>query len=266
MKRMALAHPKMQMLTEEIETVYKKHGLNIDGLRSHALAVGIMESLWAWAARYAPRGDIGRWSDAAIARGVSWELPPADLIDILLRSRWIDIAEHPFRLVIHDVKDHASNAWRQKLEDNGWTWWDGSPPRKYKLQKNKKAKKTIYSQKPSEQIDAKAKVDAAFDAWWNHVWLRVGKQAARRAFPAALKYICSARGVKGDEATQFLIEQAEAERNRHLVPGNELRARLHPANWLIGRRWEDEIKEFHQKSPRRAAEDAMWERLANDKA
>lgn len=265
MKRVALSHPKMQMLTEEIEKVYARHGRDIDGLRSHALAVGIMESLWGWAAQYAPRGDIGRWSDAAIARGVSWELPPNDLIEILLRSRWIDRAEEPFRLVIHDVKDHASNGWRQKLEDKGWTWWDGSPPRKYKLIKNKRAKKT--PQKPSEQSDAKAKVDAAFNAWWDHVWLKVGKQAARRAFPAALKYVCLSRGVKGDQATQFLIQQADDERDRHLVPGNELRARLHPVTWLTGRRWEDEIKEFQQKSPRRAAEDAMWERLAsNDKA
>lgn len=117
--------------------------------------------------------------------------------------------------------------------------------------------------KPSN-ADAKARVDALFEAWWSHVWLKVGKRAARRAFPAALKRVCAARKVKGDDAAAFLITEADAEKERALIPGNEMRARMHPSTWLNGHRWEDEIREFIPRTPRQAAEDAMWEKIAKE--
>lgn len=93
-------------------------------------ALGILEALLGWTRVYAIQGDVGRWSDAEIAQGIGWVTrPPAELIEALVATRWLD-ADPDGRLVIHDVKEHADNAWRQCLEDAGLTWWDGTPPRR----------------------------------------------------------------------------------------------------------------------------------------
>lgn len=135
MKRGTPNHPKTLMLAMELEAIYARHRKK-ELCGGQAQAVGILEVLWDWASKYAIQGDIGKWPDEAIARGIGWMFPASELISALINSMWIDRAPEPHRLVIHDIKDHATNCWRQNLEDAGLTWWDGSPPRKYKLQKN----------------------------------------------------------------------------------------------------------------------------------
>ena len=134
MKRGALDHPKMMMLELRLEQIYKDHHKRHQG-SFRAMAIGIVEIMLEWASKYAIQGDIGKWPNEVIARGIGWELDGNDLITSLIESRWLDKVDGPQRLVVHDIKDHATNAWRQNLEDAGLTWWDGSPPRKYKLQK-----------------------------------------------------------------------------------------------------------------------------------
>ena len=96
-------------------------------------AGGLLEFLWQWAPRYAIRGDIGRRSNANIAHGIHWDGDPDALVRALVNSRWVDEAPEPFRLVVHDVADHADNTWRQCLVDAGLTWWNGAPPRRERL-------------------------------------------------------------------------------------------------------------------------------------
>jgi len=85
--------------------------------------------LWHFTARYAIRGDIGRWSDDEIATALDWQGVPADLIRAFVDCRLLD--EHvSYRLVVHDITDHADNAWRQCLSDAGLLFWDGSAPRR----------------------------------------------------------------------------------------------------------------------------------------
>lgn len=125
------------MLCKELEKIYCAHKRRA-WFGGKNEAVGILERMWDWCSKYAIRGDIGKWPNEVICEAIGWRWNPDELICALIGSNWLDAAETPFRLVIHDIKDHASNGWRQNLENAGLTWWDGSPPRKYKLQTNSK--------------------------------------------------------------------------------------------------------------------------------
>ena len=140
------------MLAMELEKVYAAHRKkSSSGGKSEA--VGVLETLWDWASKYAIQGDIGKWPDDVIAHGIGWLYSGKELISALITSRWVDVAPEPFRLTIHDIQDHAQNCWRQNLENAGLTWWDGTPARKYKLQKSPKAlqEKSNYPPQPEPE-------------------------------------------------------------------------------------------------------------------
>jgi len=99
-------HPKTGMLAAEL------------GIAIYA-AVGILECLWHWTARYARRGDVGRWPDEQIARGIGWPAERAgELTAALVKCGWVDV--HPeHRLVVHDWHVHADEAVRKALQRAG---------------------------------------------------------------------------------------------------------------------------------------------------
>jgi hypothetical protein len=77
-------------------------------------AVGILESLWHFTAEFAPRGDIGRYTNKRIAAGCGWERNPDVLIQALHDAHWID-TDTTHRLIIHDWHEHADNTTRKRL-------------------------------------------------------------------------------------------------------------------------------------------------------
>ncbi len=78
-------------------------------------AVGILESLWHFAAQYARRGDVGRRSDAAIAKGMDWREDPERLITALVKTGFLDPC-HCHRLRVHDWPEHADQTVRRSEE------------------------------------------------------------------------------------------------------------------------------------------------------
>lgn len=152
MKRGTPDHPKTFMLAMELEKVYAAHRKK-SSFGGKSEAVGVLETLWDWASKYAIQGDIGKWPDDVIAHGIGWLYSGKELISALITSRWVDVAPEPFRLTIHDIQDHAQNCWRQNLENAGLTWWDGTPARKYKLQKSPKSlqEKSNYTPQPEPE-------------------------------------------------------------------------------------------------------------------
>jgi hypothetical protein len=88
-------------------------------------AVGILEALWHWAAKYTPRGDIGRFTDADIARGIGWDKDATTLIAALTDCRWLDKSEQ-VRLVIHDWKGHADGGVQKYLSRNRLSVYEGN--------------------------------------------------------------------------------------------------------------------------------------------
>lgn len=102
MKRGAPDHPKMYMLAELL------------GVPRYA-AVGIVETLWHFAQKYAAAGDVGRHPDEAVARGIGWDGDPAKLIGALIKARWLDGCPC-HRLRIHDWHEHADQTTRRAIK------------------------------------------------------------------------------------------------------------------------------------------------------
>lgn len=93
MKRGGPTHPKMTDLAAR---------LGID--RCHA--VGIVESLWHFAAQYAKRGDVGKHTNASIAISIGFAGDADALVGALVGAGWLDECEC-HRLRVHDWADHA---------------------------------------------------------------------------------------------------------------------------------------------------------------
>lgn len=79
------------------------------------VAVGILESLWHFTAEFAPQGNIGKFTDAAIAGHLHWEKTCKELIAALIESKWVDKCAKN-RLIVHDWKDHADQTVKRWLE------------------------------------------------------------------------------------------------------------------------------------------------------
>lgn len=116
MKRGAIEHPKMLMLAAL---------LGVDKL----VAVGIMESLWHFAAKYAPQGDIGKYTDEMIAAGISWTDGAERLINALIECQWLDKSGQ-VRLYVHDWHQHSDDYADKYLSYNGLTYSNGCKPRR----------------------------------------------------------------------------------------------------------------------------------------
>lgn len=93
MKRGTPDHPKTHDLAEAL-------AVDIWG------AVGVLESLFHFTAQYAKRGDIGRHSNVAIARGLGWKGKPDGLVSALVSSGWVDECRC-HRLLLHDWPAHC---------------------------------------------------------------------------------------------------------------------------------------------------------------
>ncbi len=105
MKRGTPDHPKTEALSI---------ALGIDG----AKAVGTLELLWHFTAKFAPQGDIGKWPDDAIAKAVRWsdkDGTPAQLVRGLVNSGWLDYCQQR-RLIVHDWDDHADESVKKALK------------------------------------------------------------------------------------------------------------------------------------------------------
>lgn len=120
MKRGGIEHPKTCSLALAL------------GI-SRAQAVGHREALFHWTAKYAPRGDVGRWPDELIAAGALWEpgqtkAESADqFVKALVDTGAIDRHEE-FRLVLHDWNEHADEAVRKWLSRKKLRFANGSKP------------------------------------------------------------------------------------------------------------------------------------------
>jgi hypothetical protein len=116
MKRGTPEHPKVLDLCDRLKC-------------DRPTAVGYLEMLWHFAAKYAPQGDIGRYSDRRIEGAMDWSgrgKQPGKLIEALVAARWIDRDAH-HRLVIHDWSDHADDSVRKRLARAGLCFLDVRP-------------------------------------------------------------------------------------------------------------------------------------------
>lgn len=118
MKREAADHPKLWDLVDRLPEPYQ----------NRFAALGLLEALTCFCAKFTPRGDIGAKSDAAIARWLGWPCAPSELIDALVESEWLDRSEE-HRLLVHDWPQHADKYTHRAVIRALTTFADGTPPR-----------------------------------------------------------------------------------------------------------------------------------------
>ena len=80
--------------------------------------------------------------------------------------------------------------------------------------------------------------DAAFDAFWQSVHIKTGKEAARRAFTRAVKRMQHEGIQKGDAEVRLLDRMAAFARSPQAHPKD--RSPIHPATWLNQGRYDDD--------------------------
>jgi hypothetical protein len=77
--------------------------------------LGILEGVWHFTGRYAPQGNVGKYSDQAIETWVGWNGPAGAMVQALVKCHWINIdATH--RLLVHDWDQHADKATKNALK------------------------------------------------------------------------------------------------------------------------------------------------------
>jgi hypothetical protein len=108
MKMSAPGHPK----TKELRLVL---GCSLPQ------AIGHLELLWHFCAQHSPAGDIGKWTDAAIADAAGWPDDPVKFTDALVKTGWLE-RHSDHRLTVHDWREHAPAWVSAKLKKLGIQW------------------------------------------------------------------------------------------------------------------------------------------------
>lgn len=108
-------------------------------------AVGILETLWHWTAKYAIAGNIGRYDDDMIAHAIGWQGDAAELVSALVESQWLDKNDE-HRLIVHDWPDHCEDSVHMKLARRFELFADGTMPRLNRFNKSERTQiETQYS-------------------------------------------------------------------------------------------------------------------------
>lgn len=105
MKRSGPEHPKMKALARTLGV-------------PHYSAVGLLELLWHFTAKFAPQGDVGRFDNASIAEAMTYTGDPDALCNALVATGWLDACTTN-RLLVHGWEEHADQGVRNTLKGRG---------------------------------------------------------------------------------------------------------------------------------------------------
>lgn len=97
------------------------------GIENYA-ALGLMASLWDWAAETKPAGDVGAATNRTLARAAGWIGDADTLIGAMVKAKLLD--EHSVcRLMIHDWPEHCDDGVHTYMARRRMLFADGSAPR-----------------------------------------------------------------------------------------------------------------------------------------
>lgn len=148
---------------------------------STAHAVGILAQLWKWTGTYARRGNVGRYTNQAIADGVKDELLGSDpdrLVNALVQSGWLDQHDE-HRLVIHDWWDHAEDHVHAAVARGREFFVCGRAPRLRKLGEHERSEIVkFYSENAARPAPPRRRRAAVADA------VQAARRQARRRSPS----------------------------------------------------------------------------------
>jgi hypothetical protein len=250
MKRGTLEHPKLFALKRELD-------------RPLPHVVGILEMLWHFTARYAPTGDLSRFSDDEIAVAVHWSAGGRRLVDGLVAAGWLASAgDRPAsvagrRLFVHDWQDHADDAVKKALQRKGLAFAcpdtvrlpipipslpDPDPEPEPLL--SPKKKKPLSRLREADALQASV---FGFVEFWSQYQPKKGKGAALRAWQ---KQGCAAFAPKV-MATLERMQREDAQWQSGYIP--------HAATWLNAGGWDDEPAPAPKPQHRQTAADRQMQ-------
>jgi hypothetical protein len=119
MKRDTPSHPKLVRLARAL------------GVRRY-VAVGVLQSLWDWAGRFCPTGDVGRHGFDVMADGIDYDGDPAELVDALVDTGWLDRFDDG-RVLLHAWPEHAEDSVHRHLARARMFFANGETPRLTRL-------------------------------------------------------------------------------------------------------------------------------------
>jgi hypothetical protein len=73
--------------------------------RPRCTVLGCLEAMWHFA-RFAPQGNIGKYTNSAIEKWLEWDGKSGELISALIKSGWIE-RNDAYRLIVHDWHEHV---------------------------------------------------------------------------------------------------------------------------------------------------------------
>ena len=198
-------------------------------------AVGIMESLWHFAAKHAIQGDIGKWKDEEISAAIGWGGDSIQLITALVDAGWIDRCK-THRLLIHDWEEHADESVKKTIHNRGIDFHHAEPFRKIRENSGR-----VGTKKGSGSGSGKALAEGGagetkdcpcgFDLFWKAYPKKAGgKEAASKAFQAAIKRLKEELQHQGQDPVEFLI--AKATEFATTPKGKAGKFCPYPATWL----------------------------------
>jgi hypothetical protein len=114
-KRTVLDHPKFINLKVELAM-------------SKAEAIGYLECLWHFCARFTPAGNIGKYPNEQIEAWLEWKGEKGRLVAAMTRTGWLDECPEN-RLVVHDWADHCDEATKKSMKRAGITFCTPATPR-----------------------------------------------------------------------------------------------------------------------------------------
>lgn len=232
MKRGTPEHPKVAELCRL---------LNI----GKAEAVGTLELLWHFTSKFAPQGDIGKYSDKAIAEAVAWQRPTGErgvtpeckLSEALVTAKWLDRCP-THRLLVHDWATHADQGVTKFLSRHCLEMY-GQCPDKNSLplplpvhMPNICSEKTPEAQAPPRKRNKKENLTPDQVTWfaeWYGIYPRhIKRDPAEKAF---------GKIVTSREICDKAIDAVE--RRLGGIHGPDPEFYPYPATWINSKPWRD---------------------------
>lgn len=239
-------------------------------------AVGILVMLWQTTQEFAPRGDIGKYSDREISNKMGYttnleeldlivedvsiderqhaaDKRAADLITALTEAGWLDPIE-PGRLYVHDWHDHCEDSVHARLARATQTFANGALPKLSMLPKDERVdiadaferagagqptQLTIATTRTSVPYKRKAPTHAELDQTFEQFWSAwPDKQNKARARQAWAKIQPSMAMTR--EIVAAVIAQKDGAQLDPTYKGGQFIPLA--TTWLNGQRWEDALK------------------------
>lgn len=120
--------------------------------------LGLLEALWHFTGKYAPRGNVGKYTNIEIEAWLEWHGEPGKAVEALTESRWIDPSQE-HRLVVHDWSKCADELVHTELARRLEFFADGTRPKGGRLNQHERVRfkewESATSQPPVSQSDGR---------------------------------------------------------------------------------------------------------------